>query len=226
MSTYIFHNETRSELVYKKLSSYPNGEVFREVIKDNTWWKSDIICAISNNDMSALVYANDIIVVCEDISHLEKLENTLDKLELDNLNEVESVNDCGCPSEVESCEVESEYESENECEDNEEEIWALRRKMVGLKNITKERIYEVRDGYFKLSGKGTSNNLRIELGMDIIKYLWKMVIMEFTTIEHFKELCDEIFEFIEKRLRYVESYMKIEYENFRQDILRVTCIEN
>jgi hypothetical protein len=135
----------------------------------------------------------------------------------------ETVCDCGCPSEIEDdfYENESEYES-----DNEEEIWALRRKMTGLKNITKEKIAEVREGYFKLSGKGTSTHLKVELGMDVIKYIWKMVIRKFTNKEHFDDLCEEIFDFIEKRLNKIEPYMRVEYENFKEDILELTSIEN
>lgn len=252
MASYIFHNETRSELASKRLLICPedimnsylvSGAYFRAIIKDNDWSKCDIICAISDDDVPMIVYENDNIVLCDDMAHFEKLEMTLDKVEKYNLNEdklivvkceesKDVICDCGCPSEIDEdfyenvTDVESVYEteSEDENEDNEEEIWALRRKMVGLKNITKERIAEVRDGYFKLSGKSTSNHLRVELGMDVIKYLWKMVIREFTNKEHFEELCKEIFEFIENKLNKIEPYMRVEYENFKEDILRVSSM--
>lgn len=257
MASYIFHNETRSEVADKRLLICPedvmnsylvSGAYFRAIIKDNNWDKKDIICAMSDDEVPILVYEDDVVVLCDDISHIERLENTLDQVEQYNLEKDELIVikcedekviwDCGCPSEVDEdffdneteiesvySDIESVYSDISDDDDIEDEIWALRRKMVGLKNITKERIKEVRDGYFKLSGKGTNNHLRIELGMDLIKYLWKMVIMEFTNMEHFRELCDEIFEFIEKRLKYVESYMRVEYENFREDIVRVSSME-
>jgi hypothetical protein len=240
MTTYIFHNETKSEASPERLSickeditnSYLiSGAYFRAIIKDNCWDKSDVICAISYDSSPVLVYENGKIVECDDISHLESLEQTLGDVENYNLGDdsliavsCEEDNDCGCPSDLgDDIEVYSDID-DNE-EDIEEEIWTLRRKMVGLKNMTKERIQEVRNEYFRLSGKTIDTHLRIELGMDIIKYLWKMVIREFTNIEHFKELRDEIFEFIENKLDKLDDYMRVEYENFREDILRVSSVE-
>ena len=145
----------------------------------------------------------------------------------------EYICDCGTSSEVDELEnyteVDSDYsdyDSDNASEysddDIEEDVWALRRKMVGLKNITKEKTQDIRNSYLKLSSKKGNIHLRVELGMDILKYLWKLVIREFITKEHFDELCSDIFEFIEKKLKYIDSYMRVEYDNFREDIIKVS----
>ncbi|MEY3422322.1 MAG: hypothetical protein RIR48_2625 [Bacteroidota bacterium] len=258
MASYIFHNETRSEVAFKKLLICPedimnsylvNGAYFRAIIKDNEWDTSDIICAISDDDVPMIVYDNGNVMLCDDMSHYEKLEETFDKaekydLENDELivlscEEESIICDCGCPSdndvdfyerdtEYEDTDKEDNWEYEDDIEsevDVEEDIWALRRKMIGLKNITDEKIQEIRKGYFQLSGKKMTVQMRVELGMDIIKYAWKMTIREFISEKYFKEICDEIFHAIEKNLNKMEKYMTVEYENFKEDILSVSSMK-
>lgn len=261
MISYIFHNETRSEIASKKLyiqrdeimNSLFSGAYFKAIIKANDWNKSDVICAISDDtDVFTLVYENEEITFCEDTIHCEKFENTLNKKNQYDLSQEDNLIIIKCPEEgiIINCgntndifdseteyddESDVEYESETEYiesdidedeeddeEDIEEDIWVLRKKMTGLKNITRDKIQNVRDSYFKLSGKKNNKHLKVELGMDILKYLWKLVIREFITAEHFEELCYEIFIFIERNLVHIESYMRIEYENFRHDILKIS----
>jgi hypothetical protein len=235
MSTYIFHNETRNQVASTKLFINPDeimnslfsGAYFRAIIKGNNWDKKDIICAVSDSEeMLTLVYEDDEVVFCYNPIHIENTVLTLSKNDKVNLTEDETkfeediICDCGTSSEVGDFD-DNDLESEDE-DDIEEDIWTLRRKMVGLKNITKEKIQSVRDSYFKLSSKRNNIHLRVELGMDILKYLWKLVIREFITKEHFDELCSEIFEFIEKKLKYIDDYMRVEYDNFKEDILKVS----
>jgi hypothetical protein len=119
--------------------------------------------------------------------------------------------------------IEENYSEDSDDDDDiEEDIWALRQKMTGLKNITRDKIQNVRDSYLRLSNKKNNVHLKVELGMDILKYLWKLVIREFITQEHFEELYCEIFKFIESNLIYIENYMRVEYENFRYDILKIS----
>ena len=231
------------------MNSLFSGAYFRAVIKGNDWDKKDIICAISDNEeMLTIVYEDDEVVFCDNPIHVENAVITLTKNNIDlttddNLivikceDEDGVICDCGISSEVgdfydNDTEIDSDYEDDvysdvtseySEFEDDiEEDVWALRRKMVGLKNITKEKTKDIRNSYLKLSSKKNNVHLRVELGMDILKYLWKLVIREFITKEHFDELCTEIFEFIEKKLKYIDSYMRIEYDNFREDILKVS----
>jgi hypothetical protein len=239
MITYIFHNETRNQIAAKKLFINPDeimnslfsGAYFRAVIKCNDWDKKDIICAVADNDeMLSLVYEDDEVVLCDNPIHIENVVITLsknDKVENKNYEDNESIIcDCGTSSEIDNDDY-TEIDSYSECDtgvddDIEEDVWALRRKMVGLKNITKEKMQDIRNSYLKLSSKKDNIHLRVELGMDILKYLWKLVIREFITKEHFDELCSEIFEFIEKKLKYIDSYMRVEYDNFREDIIKVS----
>lgn len=239
MITYIFHNETRNQIATKKLfinhdeimNSLFSGAYFRAVIKCNDWDKKDVVCAISDNEeMLTIVYEDDEVVFCDNSIHVDNAFITLTN------NVKEDICDCGTSSEVDNDDYDyteldsdySDYDSDNASEysdDIEEDVWALRRKMVGLKNITKEKMQDIRNSYLKLSSKKDNIHLRVELGMDILKYLWKLVIREFITKEHFDELCSEIFAFIEKKLKYIDSYMRVEYDNFREDILRVSSVE-
>ena len=231
------------------MNSLFSGAYFRAIIKGNDWDKKDIICAISDNEeMLTIVYEDDEVVFCDNPIHVENAVITLTKNNIDlttddNLIVIKCednesiICDCGTSSEVgdfydNDTEIDSDYEDDvysdvtseySEFEDDiEEDVWALRRKMVGLKNITKEKTQDIRNSYLKLSSKKNNVHLRVELGMDILKYLWKLVIREFITKEHFDELCTEIFEFIEKKLKYIDSYMRVEYDNFREDILKVS----
>lgn len=232
------------------MNSLFSGAYFRALIKGNNWDKKDIISAVSDNEeMLTLVYENDEVVFCDNPIHIENAVITLsknDKIDLntdDNLivikceEEDNIICDCGTSSEAgdfydndteidseneDKFEDEDEFEEDIDEEDIEEYVWELRRKMTGLKNITKEKIQEVRNTYFKLASKNKNVHMRVELGMDILKYLWKLVIREFITQEHFEELCLDIFSFIEKKLDYIDSYMRVEYDNFREDILKVS----
>ncbi len=265
MAYYIFHNETKSKVASKKLFICPEDDMeimgyFNVIIKNNDWdKKEDVICAISvDNEPVVLVYENDTIVLCDEISHIERLNKTLDDVAYYNLEDDELISikyedeqgvicDCGSASEVDSeffdndteidedgfdeeCEyesedeykyVESEYESEDE--DVEDELWLLRKKMVGLKNITKSKIESIKHGYNKLMNK-LPMRLKVELAMDILKYVWKSVIRDFIDEDTFKYLRDEIFESIENRLDTLEDYMRVEYDYFKTDLLRVSCM--
>jgi len=233
------------------MNSLFSGAYFRAVIKGNNWDKKDVICAVSDNDkMLSLVYEDEEVVFCDNPIHIENAVITLSKNDKVDLTgddkliiikcEDNIICDCGTSSEVgdfydNNTEIDSEIDSDykevysdvtseySEFEDDiEEDVWALRRKMVGLKNITNEKTQDIRNSYLKLSSKKDSIHLRVELGMDILKYLWKLVIREFMTKEHFDELCLDIFEFIEKKLDYIDSYMRVEYDNFREDIIKIS----
>lgn len=228
------------------MNSLFSGAYFRAIIKGNDWDKKDVICAVSDNeDMLSLVYEDDEVVFCDNPIHIENAVITLSKNDKVDLTEDDRlivikcednesiICDCGTSSEAgdfydNDTEIDSESEVDIESDysefddDIEEDVWVLRRKMVGLKNITKEKIQTVRDSYFKLSSKKDNIHLRVELGMDILKYLWKLVIREFMTKEHFDELCLEIFVFIEKKLDYIDDYMRVEYDNFKEDIIKVS----
>lgn len=89
----------------------------------------------------------------------------------------EYICDCGTSSEVDELENYTEldsdysdYDSDNASEysdDIEEDVWALRRKMVGLKNITKEKTQDIRNSYLKLSSKKDNIHLRVEILMEV-----------------------------------------------------------
>ena len=110
--------------------------------------------------------------------------------------EVEDLKDEDLWEDLEEDFIENDLEEEDlEDEDLEEEVWVLRRKMTGLKNITEKKMETILNDIDEMFISLINKNLYIlyyELRMDLIKYKWKCCIKDFIHIEEIEHDLNEL----------------------------------
>jgi hypothetical protein len=101
--------------------------------------------------------------------------------------------------------------------DFEDAIWNLRKRMVGLKNITRTKMEGVIEESSDLFDKLTAS-YKIELAMDVMKYLHKCTIREFISEEEYNDITATYQIGVSDVYESVPASKLLEYETFLDDM--------
>lgn len=109
----------------------------------------------------------------------------------------------------------------------ENQIWELRRKMVGMKNITEEKMQKntktfekiIAEIYCKDSGATKLDINAVELNMDFIRYIWKCTLRGFMTLETFVEEKENAFQHITCECNEcIPEWLQVQVSEFIEDM--------
>jgi hypothetical protein len=107
------------------------------------------------------------------------------------------------------------------------QIWELRGKMVGLKNITEEKMQKntktfeeiITTIYCEYCGTTGMDINAVELTMDFIKYIWKCTLRGFMTTEAFIEEKEHVFKHITCECdECIPEWLQVQVSEFIEDM--------
>lgn len=102
----------------------------------------------------------------------------------------------------------------------ENKIWEWRKLTVGMKNITDIKKQKVEEMFEEL--KYPSNDIYIEVYMDMLKFLWKCVLMNKTSLFEFELTKNEYYRRIEQFCDRIDinfsETTEYDYKVFKQDM--------